>query len=430
MPSRPFLRRIARSLTLVSAMGLVAACGGGGDPTRLALEAARPKNAPVRNLTSFSEPLLCMDRLLARAGRRTTTLSSSDIPDLTRSRPVGADDMLINAISQMNRSSRSYVFIDPTRVRGTNVNSLVAESVKYDNPKPQYYIRGSISQIDRDVHRRDMEIGISPAPLSEDILGAVGFSRGRGLSVVSVDLHLIEYTTRQVLPGASVANSMVVVGKSWEAGAAGLIDLRPFNLTLEVARVESESQAVRNLVELGVIELLGRHAGVPYHTCLSAGMTAPRAAPSIGPAVPVPTSGSRRPHVLPIPSTPLEAARKAATDDDDDTSAARNPLPLPPKVPRPQAKAPLTQSSTRSAPVRAAPQPVPAQAVPPQNRLRALQTGLVLTGYLSTTTGRYDAATRDAVARFQAAEGLIASGVANPETEARLRHRLAARSGG
>jgi hypothetical protein len=40
-------------------------------------------------------------------------------------------------------------------------------------------------------------------------------------------------------------------------------------LSLQIKRVESTGQAVRNLVELGVIELLGRHADVPYWDCLS-----------------------------------------------------------------------------------------------------------------------------------------------------------------
>ena len=42
-----------------------------------------------------------------------------------------------------------------------------------------------------------------------------------------------------------------------------------FNLTIKMSRVESVGQAVRNLIELGTLELLGRHSGLPYWECLS-----------------------------------------------------------------------------------------------------------------------------------------------------------------
>ncbi len=86
--------------------------------------------------------------------------------------------------------------------------------------------------------------------------------------MISLDLHLVQYPSRRVLPGASVANSMVVVQRGIKGTAIGIIDNAALTIPLTIERVESESQAVRNLVELGVIELLGRHAGVPYWTCL------------------------------------------------------------------------------------------------------------------------------------------------------------------
>ncbi len=45
------------------------------------------------------------------------------------------------------------------------------------------------------------------------------------------------------------------------------------DLPISIDRVESEGQAVRNLIELGIIELLGKHAGVPYWTCLEVSQT-------------------------------------------------------------------------------------------------------------------------------------------------------------
>jgi len=82
-------------------------------------------------------------------------------------------------------------------------------------------------------------------------------------------MHLVSYPDKIVLPGSSVANSMIVTSKKFGIGGTGLINLTGYNLSISFNRVESIGQAVRNLIELGVIELLGRHARVPYQQCLN-----------------------------------------------------------------------------------------------------------------------------------------------------------------
>lgn len=234
----------------------------------LAPSIAEPDTRPARNFTSFSAALDCMDRLLAGAGRRQTLISSSDIPDETKLINVGADDMLINAISQMNRRSQAYIFVDQALIKFGGL--LDVEVQNGDEVTPQYYIRGSISQLDRDVTNDSASVdGSFP---SGNLTGSK-FGPYRKLSVVSVDMHLVAFPSRRVIAGASVANSMVVVGQGFGASATGLIDLATLGFSVQINRVESQSQAVRNLIEVGLIELLGRHSGVPYWTCLAQPVT-------------------------------------------------------------------------------------------------------------------------------------------------------------
>ncbi|WP_157968950.1 peptidoglycan-binding protein [Tropicimonas sp. IMCC34011] len=402
-------------------IGVAGGCGGPSPAT--AIRTMRPDAAPVRNITSFSQSLACMDRLLLARGGGRTTLSSSDIPDRTRKLPIGADDMLINAISQMNRSSGAYIFLDQTHVRGTGLNVIVAENTKRGDPKPEYYIRGSISQLDRGVHEREAGFTVASTDLDETA-GAVGVSGKRTLSVVTVDLHLVNYKTRQVLPGASVSNSMVVVGRSWKSGAAGLIKLRPFDLTLEFSSLESESQAVRNLIELGVIGLLGRHSGVDYQSCLTDARPAPitvAAVSSSGRATDIEPERLTAPTVTPTPAViassssapPAPAATRAASRAPvGSTVSAEVPVAAPANVAVP--------------PVIVRPEIV---AAPEGPELLALQTGLVILGYLPQTSGRYDSATQAALAQFQSAEGLNANGLADSNTRSRLRRRLMSPAG-
>lgn len=245
--------------------GISAACINCTGPNALlAPSIAQPDTRPARNFTSFSAALECMDGLLGKSKRGRTLISSSDIPDETNYVNVGADDMLINAVSQMNRRSQKYVFIDQALIKFGGL--LDVEVQNGDEVVPQFYIRGSISQLDRDL--TDDEGSGSLKPGSGRLTGST-FGPYKKLSVVSVDMHLVAFPSRRVLPGASVANSMVVVDKGFGASATGLIDLATLGISVQINRVESEGQAVRNLIEVGLIELLGRHAGVPYWTCLA-----------------------------------------------------------------------------------------------------------------------------------------------------------------
>lgn len=201
-------------------------------------------------------------------------ISSSDIPDETRKISVGSDDMLVHAFSMMNRKSRGYVFLDQVRSRADGaIDMMIADTKRDKEPRPQFYIRGSISQLDSDVDVHEAGVGFG----GESLTGARpgGFSRSRKMSVVSVDLHLVEYANRQVVPGASVSNSMVVVGNGWRGDASGVVEMSGLNLTFRIEQMESQSQAVRNLIELGLIELIGRHAGVPFERCLAMPETDP-----------------------------------------------------------------------------------------------------------------------------------------------------------
>jgi len=249
--------------------GVAATCIGCVGPNPLlAPSIAQPDTRPARNFTSFSAALECMDGLLGKAGRGQILISSSDIPDETNYVKVGADDMLINAISQMNRRSQAYVFVDQALIKFGGL--LDVEVQNGDEVVPQFYIRGSISPLDREVTDTSATATLSPG--TGKLTGA-RFGPYRKLSVVSVDMHLVAFPSRRVLPGASVANSMVVVGQGFGASASGLIDLATLGFSVQINRVESESQAVRNLIEVGLIELLGRHARVPYWTCLAQPVT-------------------------------------------------------------------------------------------------------------------------------------------------------------
>ncbi|MEM7241668.1 MAG: peptidoglycan-binding protein [Pseudomonadota bacterium] len=226
---------------------------------------AQPDTPPARNFTSFSASLRCMDDLLASANRPRVLISSTGIPDLTSKIKVSGDDMLVNAISSMNRQSGAYVFVDQSLEKDAGQISIFTPGTSGASPK--LYIRGSISQVDTPTDTNLDADGTDQTGTRR--LSPVSISVDRGVSIVSVDMHLVNFPDKTVVPGSSVANSMVVTGRGIGLGATGLIDMVSLKSVLQIDRIESMGQAVRNLIELGAIELIGRHANVQYWECLN-----------------------------------------------------------------------------------------------------------------------------------------------------------------
>lgn len=238
-----------------------------------AIRVAQPDNSPIRNFTSFSASLRCMDDLLATRHRPRILISSTGFPDLTKKITIGADEMLVNAINQMNRKSRAYIFLDQSLEKDMGQITLLTR--QKDDLEPQMYIRAAITQVDQGVVSDSASLGLDFSnapnvwnPFKAKLKGSE-FTAGRDVSVVTVDMHLVSYSTKTIVPGSSVANTMVVTSDSRGVQTDGLIRLTGFDFSIKVNRVESLGQAVRNLAELGVIELLGRHARIPYWQCLN-----------------------------------------------------------------------------------------------------------------------------------------------------------------
>lgn len=236
--------------------------------------AVQPTNAPVRNLTSFSEALRCMDGLFQRQGKNGFIITSKSIPDATGKLALGSRDMLITSISRMSQVSQAFRYVDyeTDQLKADSVQNLSqmfynANRITID--MPQVYISGSISQVEQGVQAGREGVGLTTGVLD------IGGQRDRNVSLVTLELHLGDFRTRTIIPGADSTNTIAVVrtGEGMDAGAkihkAGV----SFNFGSDIS--EGSGQAVRTLIELGTIELLGRWTRVPYWECLQIERTNP-----------------------------------------------------------------------------------------------------------------------------------------------------------
>ena len=252
-------------LTLGLAL-LVSGCFTSGEKASVVQQ---PKTPAVRTISSFSEALRCMDTLMWNHGKREIYITSNGLPDATGRVAGGTKEMLITAVSRMSETSNAFRFVDFEPALD-DVNALYwMIGVQPNFRAPSYYIRGAITQLDDNVVSEAASAGLSLP------LGDLGISADQVVSMVSVDLNIGELVTRQIIPGMSASNTLAVVSSGKGADAGAVVGKAGLSFNVAFNKSEGLHQAVRTLVELSTIEVLGKLTRTPYWQCLGIDQTNP-----------------------------------------------------------------------------------------------------------------------------------------------------------
>jgi hypothetical protein len=269
-------------------VGMLVLTGCMTTPPEKAYSLAQPQTAPARNLTNMDAALTCMDRLLGQKSVAPIYLTSPGLPSRAGDKVTlrSGQDMLRNAVSQISRTNNVFRFVELAHLAPAAQSVQdVADTKPFDPgaiqkwigqlqqmypkgtaPKsfvyPDWVIAGSISQLDDSVVSETQGVGLDLSG------GSLGGSRDRILSVVTVDLYLYDWDTLQMRNGGAVANSMTITRSSSAGDLGGRVKKTGFYLDFSYERSEGLHQAVRTLIQLSLIELLGQLAGVPYERCL------------------------------------------------------------------------------------------------------------------------------------------------------------------
>ena len=272
--------------SFAATIGFLTLAGCATNPQE-AINIAKPKTLPARNLTNFSDSLRCMDQLFLQFSRRGMVITSAGIPDETAVISAGTKDMLISAISRMSRKSEAFTFVDYDATQ-TDVHSLQGlAGFSEDFVIPDFYIRGAITQLDGAIVEEavsasvDYDAGFGLPEESTETkrkgISSAGFnaSADQIVSVVSLDLNIGDLVTRQIISGMSAHNSIAVAQNTIQGGLGGQISKLGASFNVSLGKAEGLHQAVRTLIELSAIEVLGKLAEVPFWRCLQVDHTNP-----------------------------------------------------------------------------------------------------------------------------------------------------------
>lgn len=230
--------------------------------------ADRPTSRPTRSLSSLTPSLMCMDLMFRQAELPTTLVTSKQIPDASTKVAVATKDMIVTALSQMSRLSNAFRFIDyevdiSRQDTVQNMTAIMLNNNQMQLQKPAVYVSGSLSFVDQNVINNHFDAGTSATRLE------TGFSNNRNATIIGLDLHLGDFRTRTIIPGLDSANEVVIGNASQGLDLAGKIG--SYGVQLNVGRdyTQGTGAAVRTLVDLAMIELLGKWSRLPYWRCLT-----------------------------------------------------------------------------------------------------------------------------------------------------------------
>jgi len=233
-----------------------------------------PLVAPSRSASTMREALACMDRMLVIEQIPSTLIAVKSIPDASGIFMTSTREMIITALSRMSRTSHAFRVVDYEidALKQDTVQvltGLLLANNQMELRKPEIYISGAISFGDKTVVTKRSSIGVSTkntdSGYSWDVMG----------TMVGLDLHLGDMNSRTLFPGIDSANELAVAsgGKAIELG--GRISGLPrhiYELGMQFERASENNQgagaAIRLLVDLATLELIGKWTRLPYWNCI------------------------------------------------------------------------------------------------------------------------------------------------------------------
>ena len=236
--------------------------------------ADRPAMRPVRSMSNFSESLMCMDRMFREAQLPTTLITSKQIPDYSTRVAVATKDMIITALSQMSRLSNAFRYVDyevdiARQDTVQNLTTILLNNNQIQLQRPALYFSGAIAFVDQNVLNNRTDLGTSGTRLD------TGLSQNRNATIVALELHLGDFRSRTLIPGLDSANEVIIGNGGQGLDLAGRIGRYGVQFNVGRDYTQGTGAAVRTLVELATIELVGKWARVPYWQCLTLEQTNP-----------------------------------------------------------------------------------------------------------------------------------------------------------
>ncbi len=230
-------------------------------------DVATPATLPVSAITDFTDSLQCMDTFLSRyqipKNIKIVLVEDRD----TTGQVVGAKDMMLTALSKMSMKSSA---IRVVAISADNVEGLIRDIAfnivpeRYqDISVPIYYLKISQPQLDNAISADRLQAGLRIRNLVDGSL-----SKDTLMSAMSIDFNMGNMLTLENIPGVYSSNTVAIRRDGKSVSTTGTLRKLGALFRITTDRSEGYHHTLRQLVELGAVELVGRLTHIPYWECL------------------------------------------------------------------------------------------------------------------------------------------------------------------
>ncbi|XPV75589.1 MAG: DUF4384 domain-containing protein [Desulfovibrio sp.] len=234
------------------------------------------KEAPTTKQTNYSLSLRKLGRLTKEFNTGKVRIQTTGVMDDTgTSQATGGEipfDITEMIKSAVNSVGGNIVFIpyDPIYLK----NQAALKMTTLDNKmRPDIVVNGGITEFDR-----SLEASSAGSDFGGEFGGgqsAVGIEAGSqdrdSTSSITLDLNLIDFESMAMIPRMQAVNTISVFKAASDTEIGFSLFGVAFGIKGSVKKIQGRHAAVRVLVDLSILEIVGKYLKLPYWKCLPSG---------------------------------------------------------------------------------------------------------------------------------------------------------------
>jgi len=275
-----FIRKIFASVLLMVSLPIFVSCSG-MDPRDVNVELE--KTAPEAKITTYTLSLADLGRMSEVFSSGIVRIQCSDIADNTGTSMTTGGEIQKNITeimkSTLNSMGGNIVFIeyDPSFIQNQMATGYSNFSEK---AIPDVVITGGITEFDRalvstdtgaDTQATGSFSGVPSWAPSNEVGINMGETGKTSKSRITLDFNMKDFKTLAGVPKMTTTNSMEV-NKALKQKELGITFFGPtFGLKGASKKVQGRHEAVRLLVQLSMIQMVGKYLAIPYWRLLGEG---------------------------------------------------------------------------------------------------------------------------------------------------------------
>ncbi len=233
--------------------------------------------APVKKVTSFDHALTQLGKMTKIYGTDALNVMCRDIYDKTGTASSTGGEIPFE-ITEMVKTTLNSIGGNVTYIPYNPSNLIILQQARYSNfankKIPHVVITGGITEFDRGLEVRgenlDMAADTKPFTNAPDWFPGkvIGFDSGRGgkqaISRITVDFNVLDFQANAGIAQMQTVNTIQVQKAVAESELAFTLFGPTFGLKGNIKKIQGRHAAVRLLVHLSMLQLIGKYFDLPY----------------------------------------------------------------------------------------------------------------------------------------------------------------------